>query len=137
IDRTTPTLSGTPTTSPNQNGWYRGDVTIHWTCADSLSDIDGSCPADSTITGESTNLTASVVVSDRAGNSTSATSPAVKIDRTAPHTTASAPSGWNNETVTVNLSASDNLSGVAAIDSILDGGTPQVGATVSIASEGV
>src|SRR5207253_6699189 len=34
LDRTPPTLSGAPTSSPNGDGWYNGPVTIHWTAAD-------------------------------------------------------------------------------------------------------
>ena len=44
--RRAPTITGAPTTSPNANGWYNGDVTIHWTCSDALSGI-AACPADS------------------------------------------------------------------------------------------
>ncbi|HSB85462.1 MAG TPA: hypothetical protein VLD86_04090, partial [Ilumatobacteraceae bacterium] len=50
IDLTTPTLSGAPTTPANANGWYKSDVSIHWTCADALSGLAGTCPANSTIT---------------------------------------------------------------------------------------
>jgi len=91
IDKTAPSLSGAPTTSPNGAGWYKSDVTIHWTESDTLSDIDPTTiPADSTISAEGTGLTATASVSDKAGNSTTATSsPAVSIDKTAPTLT------WN------------------------------------------
>ena len=68
VDKTAPTISGAPTTAPNGNGWYQGDVTVHWTCSDALSGIDGACPADSVITSEGDNLSASASVSDQAGN---------------------------------------------------------------------
>src|SRR5207244_11826245 len=85
VDKTDPSLSGAPTTGPNAAGWYGGDVTVHWTCSDTLSGIDGSCPPDATIGGEGNLLTAAASVADKAGNSTSADSaPAVNIDRTAP-----------------------------------------------------
>src|SRR6266702_4764282 len=66
IDKSAPTLSGAPATSPNGAGWYNGNVTLHWTCADQLglSGINGSCPADSTIASEGTGLTGSASVSD-------------------------------------------------------------------------
>jgi hypothetical protein len=138
VDITKPTLSGAPTTSANNAGWYRNDVTIHWACADSLSGIAGSCTADGTIGSEGTGLTLSASAADKAGNATSATSsPTVKIDRTAPNTTATAPGSWNNTDVTVALNASDNLSGVKATHFVLDGGGQQDGATVQITSEGV
>lgn len=138
IDKVAPTLTGAPTAGPNAAGWYNADVTVHWTCADSLSGIVGSCPADSTISGEGTALTANASVADKAGNSTSASSsPAVKIDKTAPTTTATAPTNWNNTDVTVALNASDALSGVKATHYRLDGGADQTGTTVAVSAEGV
>lgn len=139
IDKVRPTLSGAPTTSPNANGWYNGDVVVAWTAADqaNLSGLAGAAPANSTITGEGSALTASASVSDRAGNTTSATSsPAVKIDRTAPNTTANAPSAWNNTNVTVTLTATDALSGVAATNFKVDGGATQTGTSVAFTTEG-
>src|SRR5436305_462353 len=104
-----PTLSGAATTAPNGNGWYQGDVTVHWTAADALSGLAGAAPADSTITGEGSNLSAGASVSDRAGNTTGATVAGIKIDRHAPSTTANAPTGWQSSDVTVKLAATDNL----------------------------
>ena len=144
IDKTAPSLSGAPTTSPNAAGWYNADVSIAWTCSDALSGIPlGACPPNSTISTEGTAQTATASVSDKAGNSTTATSsPAVKIDKTAPKTTATAPdpSAWNNKAVTVNLNATDNLSGVAGTFYTLDGSAQQAynAATgISIASNGI
>jgi hypothetical protein len=137
IDKVAPTLSGAPTTSPNADGWYQGDVTIHWTANDDVSGLAGSSPADSTISSEGAGLTASASVSDLAGNTTSASStPAVNIDRTAPQTIATAPTRWNNTDVTVELDAADALSGVAATYYILDGAAQQAGTSVSIKTEG-
>ena len=118
IDKTAPTLSGARRRpARTANGWYNGDVTIHWTCSDALvghrrhlpgrrHDHRAKAPASrASRVGEPT----------RPGNTTNATSsPAVNIDRTAPIDIATAPPAWNNTDVTVNLSASDALSGVAA-----------------------
>ncbi|HEY6835408.1 MAG TPA: hypothetical protein VI142_02965 [Gaiellaceae bacterium] len=137
IDKTAPSLSGAPTTSPNGNGWYSGSVSVHWTCADALSGMDGSCPADSTISGEGTGLFDTKTVSDKAGNSATAnSSPSVRIDRTAPTTNASAVSAWNNVSQTITLTANDALSGVDATHYTVDGGATQSGTSVSISSEG-
>jgi hypothetical protein len=84
IDRTAPTLNGVPTTSPNANGWYKNDVTIHWTASDALSGLAGPTPADSTITGEGNSLSSTASISDLAGNSKATTVSGIKIDRTAP-----------------------------------------------------
>ena len=137
VDETAPGLVGNATSAPNAAGWYSDDVTIHWTCSDGLSGIAGSCPADDAVTSAGEGLTATESVSDKAGNTTTATSDPVKIDRTPPVTTISAPSGWTNSGVTVTLAATDDLSGVAATYSSLDGGPAQSGDTVQIASGGV
>ena len=137
IDETAPTLAGAATTAPNGNGWYDSAVTIHWTCADALSGIaGGACPADSALSSEGAAVTTSASASDNAGNTTTASSAPVKIDLTAPTTSAVAPSGWNNTSVTVNLDATDNLSGVFATYYIVDGGAQQMGASVAFSAEG-
>ncbi len=137
VDTTDPTLSGTPTTAPNANGWYNSPVTIHWACSDALSGIAGACPPDSVISSEGSGLTATAAVSDVAGNSTTATSSPVNIDLTAPSTTASSAPDWSNSSVTVALSATDNLSGVASTQFVVDGGATQTGSSVLLVDEGV
>ena len=130
VDKTNPSLSGEPTTNPNGNGWYNGNVGIDWTCSDALSGVNGSCPADGTITGEGNDLVASESISDNAGNTTNAnSSPAVRIDRKAPSTTADVPapldSGWYAAAVKVTLTAADGLSGVDKTYYSVDGGLAQ------------
>ena len=137
VDTEPPTLSGAPVMGPGPDGWYAGDVAIHWTAADAVSGLAGDAPADTTITGEGTAQTASASVSDRAGNSATATSEPVRIDRTPPTTTASAPTDWTALGVTVALEASDRLSGVADTYYVLDDGQRRSGTSVAIASEGV
>ncbi|HEY1280909.1 MAG TPA: hypothetical protein VGF22_14630, partial [Acidimicrobiales bacterium] len=139
VDKTAPSLSGAPTSSPNANGWYSGDVSIHWSASDGLSGL-ASAPADSTIGGEGANLFATQTVVDRAGNSTTADSAKVSIDRHAPVTNASAPPAWNNVDVAVTLTGSDGLSGVEGTYFKADGGSEQTYSPISkpsFASEGV
>lgn len=136
VDKTAPTLSGAATSEPNAAGWYNGDVTIKWTAGDNLSGI-ATQPADSKIESEGANLTTSTSVEDLAGNGKSAVSPAVKIDRTAPSTTVSDVSDWTNTNVTVKLTPTDNLSGVASTYSQLDNAPAAQGTTLTIATEGV
>ena len=129
VDKTAPLLAGVPTTAPNAAGCYRVDVTIGWTAADALSGIIGATPADSTISGEGEDLSASASVTDRAANSTTAIVRGVNIDRTAPTTQIEIASplagGWYAAAPTVMLNALDSLSGVAATFYAIDGGTPQ------------
>ncbi|MDQ0576244.1 OmpL47-type beta-barrel domain-containing protein [Agromyces albus] len=138
IDKTAPTLTGTPTTSANGNGWYKGDVTIGWSGADALSGIDPSTqPANGLITGEGSALTTSASIADKAGNTTTASSVPVSVDRTAPVTGVSGSSNsWTNDGVTVVLSPYDNLSGVASTSYSVDGGAVQSGTSVTLSSEG-
>ncbi|WP_076260308.1 OmpL47-type beta-barrel domain-containing protein [Intrasporangium flavum] len=137
IDKVAPTLSGAPTTSPNANGWYNGDVTVAWTAGDALSGLAGSAPANSTITGEGSPLTASASVTDKAGNTTNAqSSPAVRIDRTAPVTTVTAPPAWNKSDVTLTLVPNDGASGVDKTFYRLDGGTQTAGTSIPVTTEG-
>jgi hypothetical protein len=122
IDKTAPSLVGTPRTAPGGSGWYAGDVRIGWAASDTLSGLEGAAPADSTITGEGAHLTATASVSDRAGNTATATSAEVAIDRTAPVTTLTGgASGWTNGAVTLSLTATDNLSGVGSTLVSVDG----------------
>jgi large repetitive protein len=137
IDRTAPSITGEATTSPNTDGWYNHDVAVHWTCTDALSGIAAdACPANSTVSGEGSNLSATASVSDKADNPASGTLSGIKIDRTAPSTDISAPSDWHNTNATVTLSATDNLSDVAATHYTVNGGSTQTGTSVTFSAEG-
>jgi hypothetical protein len=70
IDKTQPTISAAATLSPNGNGWYNDDVTVHFTCADSLSGfVAGDCPGDETLSTQGTDISSTAqTVSDKAGN---------------------------------------------------------------------
>src|SRR5207249_11487185 len=48
IDKTAPTISAAPDRPANANGWYKNDVIVSFTCADSLSGID-NCSASKTL----------------------------------------------------------------------------------------
>ena len=123
VDKTPPTLTGAPSTT----GWSKGDVTVTWSCTETLSGLAGQCPGTSTVTGEGDNLSASASVSDKAGNTANATVSGIKIDRTAPSTTAALDreplkSGWYDRAVTVTLTGVDSLAGVAKTSYTVDGG---------------
>lgn len=137
IDKVAPSLSGAPTTSPNDAGWYNSNVTVAWTCSDALSGIAGSCPAHGTISNEGMGLTANGSVSDLAGNQTNTSSSAVKIDKSAPNTMASGNTNWTNGNVTLALSATDNLSNVKSTSYRVNGGAVTAGSSVALSTEGV
>jgi len=73
---------------------------------------------------------------DAVGNTTTGTATA-RIDRTAPVTTCDAPTGWSRSAVTVRLSPSDALSGVARTEYSTNGGaTWTAGASARISASG-
>ncbi len=120
IDLTAPSVSGQATANPNANGWYNGDVTIAWAAQDGLSGVDpATVPANSTITGEGSNLGAGPVsVFDKAGNEGQGSVSGIKIDRTAPSVSFASPAegaSVTTDSVTVTVNASDNLSGVGGV----------------------
>jgi hypothetical protein len=115
LDKTAPVINSTASPAPNINGWNNTDVTISYTCSDSLSGID-TCSSPATLSSEGANQQATGTATDKAGNS-STTTATVNIDKTAPTITASvspAPNsdGWNNSDVTVSFACSDSLSGI-------------------------
>lgn len=144
-DTTPPTLAwGNQTPAANPAGWNNTATDLSFTTDDDLSGVqssDQSSPLH--FVAEGANQTQQVTVTDKAGNSATFTSPAVNIDLTAPSTLA-AISGiesnpeWYTAPVSVTLSASDNLSGIAGTFYRVDGGSPQTyTAAFPLASEGI
>lgn len=121
IDGTVPTLTfGAATPAANAKGWNNTAVSIPYTAADATSGVASSTPASpATISTQGSGETTTVTVTDNAGNTAAFKSQAVNIDLTAPSTTASV-SGAQ-----VTLSATDNLSGVAATYYTVDAGSQQ------------
>jgi hypothetical protein len=123
VDKTAPTLSAS-----FASGWHTGDVTVNWSCTDTLSGVETG-PADDTLTGEGADLSSTATCTDKAGNAASKTVSGIKIDRTAPTTTAEVPdplpSGWYKGAVQVTLTGHDTLSDVGTTYYSVDGGTAQ------------
>ena len=137
IDKTAPELTGAATTAANGGGWYSDDVKVHWSASDSLSGLDGAAPADTTITGEGANLSATETVKDAAGNVAAKSVSGIRIDRTAPNTGVTAPNGWSASNATVELAPFDALSGVETTHFQVDGGATQTGTHVAVSGDGV
>lgn len=123
VDLTAPTITADVTTTPGDgpnSGWYKGIVTIAYTCSDALSGIaPGGCPATQTLASDGLAQSTSGTVSDRAGNAATATVNGINIDRTPPTITGSRDpaandNGWNNVDVTASYVCQDVLSGIVS-----------------------
>src|SRR5258707_9225594 len=69
IDRTAPVITGAPTTQPNSDGWYGGDVVVGFACTDNLAGM-ASCPSDKLVSGNGAGQSVtSDPATDNAGNS--------------------------------------------------------------------
>lgn len=121
IDAVAPTLTfGKSSPAANSFGWNNGPVAFPYTPSDDASGVASAAPASPIkITTEGRNQTQTVTVVDVAGNSASFTSPDANVDLTAPVTSA-VPGA-----ASISLSATDNLSGVAATYYKLDGAGQQ------------
>ena len=117
IDKTAPTISGAPTTTANGAGWWKTDVTVHFTASDGGSGL-ASVTADQTVSTEGSGQSVTGTAIDNAGNSASFTISGINIDKTAPTTTCSISGnqrtdGWYNGSVQLTLTT-ESTSGVAA-----------------------
>ena len=81
VDRTPPTISSSRSPgSPNgDNGWYRTDVTVTWTCTGATS-----CPASQVLSAQGANAYGGGTISDLAGNTAPIPTGSVNIDKLAP-----------------------------------------------------
>ena len=117
IDKTPPAIAGTPSRPPDSNGWYNHALTVNWLCTDGLSEVD-VCTAPQTYAGpDSSAVTTTGAVTDKAGNAASG-SVAFKFDATAPTIALTSPAQdavfLLNQSVTADYSCADNLSGLGS-----------------------
>jgi RHS repeat-associated protein len=138
LDKTPPAITATITPAPNAAGWNNSNVTVTFTCSDSLSGIN-TCPTPIQVATEGAGQVISGTASDKAGN-TATVSVTVNIDKTPPTITAivaPAPNGagWNNSNVMVTFTCSDSLSGIATCPGLVqvttDGGNQTISGTAT------
>jgi hypothetical protein len=116
LDKTPPTIQATRTPGPNNHGWNRTSVTVHFACSDNLSGPAlANLPADVLLTSEGAGQSATGTCYDDADNPASLTVRDINIDETPPYITGRRTpgpngNGWNNTDVAVIFECSDALS---------------------------
>ncbi len=129
VDTVKPTISHSLAT-PNSNNWYKADVTVAFTCADTGSGVQ-SC-SDSTTLREGANQLVTGTATDWANNSATSTASGINIDTTAPIVSlvggpnATGVYYFGNVPAAPTCDASDALSGLLADGpscSVVGGGT--------------
>ncbi len=115
VDNEPPAVEALFSPEPNVNGWNRTDVTVEFSCDDSLSGVI-ECPPPQSFVSEGGGQIVAASATDRAGN-VGTIEDVINIDKTAPDvdpTSEPAANGnnWNNTDVLVTFLATDLLSGV-------------------------
>lgn len=111
-----PRITSTLSPFPNAAGWNNSNVTVNFTCSDSILGIT-SCTSPIQVTTESGNQVVTGTAVNKAGIKASV-SVSVNLDKTPPAITAATTptanaAGWNNSNVTVTFTCTDSTSGVA------------------------
>lgn len=125
IDKSAPIITASVSPAPNSDGWTNSDVTVSFTCSDSLSGID-VCPSPITLS-EGAGQIITGTATDKAGNSAS-TSVMVNVDKTAPVVSNLS---WlanplqQGQNTTLMATVTDGLSGVKSLSYAVNGGAPQ------------
>jgi hypothetical protein len=116
IDETAPTITATAAPAANSNGWNNSNVTVTFSCADSLSGV-ANCTSPATVSTEAANQVIPGAATDVAGNSASA-SATINLDKTPPTISITSPTSGATLTassVSVTGNVSDSLSGVSSV----------------------
>jgi large repetitive protein len=141
IDKTAP-----ETTSNVIDQWTKGEVAVELTATDDLSGVVGTFYSINgseftkgtifTVSIEGVNEVSFYSV-DYAGNVEEVKTVEVKIDANAPETVSNVTDEWSNGEVAVELTATDNLSGVAKTFYSINGSEFVEGTTFTVSNEGV
>ena len=114
-DAAAPSITFVSRTAPNAAGWNNTDVSVNWSCADTMS--GAAAPSVSqTVTGEGGNLSAVGTCADNAGNAAQNTQSGIRIDKTAPtlNPAVSPNPVLLNGSAAASANATDLLSGIAS-----------------------
>lgn len=148
------TISAIPNLPDGKNGWYVHDIGINVSAVDDLTGIENiQCRVNGGpwsfyvnqffVTTEKVDNLIECFATDKYGNIENIKSITLKLDKTAPISTnqltgTSGNHNWFKSDVTVNLSATDNVSGVDYIEYNLDGaGWTHYSTPFTISVEGI
>lgn len=143
IDKTPPSIGGAPTTLPNERGWYRSDVVVHFTGSDAVSGLAALTP-DVVVSDEAAGQSVVGEAVDVAGLRSTFTVSGINLDKTAPVIAITAPADGGYKVadqLTLAWTVDDPLSGILWQGATLDGRTRTLatqteivpGATIALA----
>lgn len=140
-DTTPPTITASVTPKSNDNGWNNTDVMVHFDATDESGIKAGAVTPDVTLSSEGKDQSVTGEAEDSTGNAANKTISGINIDKTAPITTSeiSGTKGngdWYISPVTINLSATDNLSGIDQTFYTVDGSNLQNGNSITLSTDG-
>jgi len=138
IDKTPPVVSASSSPEANSAGWNNSGVTVHFEATDDVSGL-GYVTPDVIVSAEGVNHTVTGVAVDKAGNSASVTLSGINIDFTAPVVTINSPEQRDylaRDSLTLDFSATDGLSGVLVLTAQLDGTEVVSGQVVELSGVG-
>ncbi len=140
VDKTAPT-----TVSNVEDKWYSDSANVELTATDDLSGVKTTYYSiDSAEFSEGTSVSLeeegvhklTFYSVDNAGNIENQNTVEVKVDKTAPTTVSNVEDQWYTEAVNVELTATDNLSGVKTTYYSIDGAENNEGTSFTIETEG-
>lgn len=150
VDRTAPAVTLAPTGTLGSNSWYTSTAAIAISALDPFSGVavieysldGGSWMPASSLALNDGDHTVQARATDRAGNVSPVTTRNIKVDTTMP-SLASAISGttgnngWYVSDTAVTSSASDATSGIALVETRLDGGAWSPGSSATLSMDGI
>ncbi len=139
VDTIAPVVTGTPSGTLGDAGWYVDDVTVTWTYAETGSGVTDPCAAD-VQSADTTGATFTCTVHDAAGHTSNTGSVTVKKDATDPLITwltgpaDGASYDFGDPVPAATCSATDATSGVTPAGCTVTGGGSTVGSHTLTAS---
>jgi len=135
IDKTAPLIESVLNLLPDANGWHSSDVTVSFSCSDTLSGIN-SCTSSETVTAEGVGQLVIGSAEDKSGNS-AATTVTINLDKFDPIISATKTplaniNGWNNSDVTISFDCADSGSGIATCPASTQLSTEGAGQVISV-----